>query len=271
MVKVVVAGGSGNVAREVIDKIIAKQKHDIVPVDELAIDGVKCVQVDYLHKTSLVDALRGTDVVLCFFASTDQSGVVQKQKVLIDACIEAGVRRFAPSEWASGDNEGIPHYAFKSEIRKYLNDINRNQKVLEYTLFQPGLFTNYFGFPHATTKHFSMSQWFVDFENRRAITVGNGDFPLVLSTVQDMAGVVAEALDYEGEWPVDGGICGSRLTLAELIELGKTLRDDIATCGNVFRDAGALASRERRGNVSVMLYIEDHGELNALNLQQQDG
>lgn len=39
-----------------------------------------------------------------------------------------------------------------------------------------------------------------------------------------MADVVAEALDYEGEWPVDGGICGSRITLAELIKLGEIFR-----------------------------------------------
>lgn len=69
-----------------------------------------------------------------------------------------------------------------------------------------------------------MSPWLVDFDNRRAITVGAGDFSLCLTTVQDMAVVVADALDYEGKWPVDGGIRGTQITMAELVRLGEKLR-----------------------------------------------
>jgi len=48
---------------------------------------------------SLTAALDGVDVVLSFILPfADKDNVAQKN--LIDACIKAGVRRFAPSEWA---------------------------------------------------------------------------------------------------------------------------------------------------------------------------
>jgi len=58
------------------------------------------IKVDYNDKSDLVKHLRGVQVVLSFvLTTTDPEGSVQK--VLIDACIEAGVKRFAPSEWAT--------------------------------------------------------------------------------------------------------------------------------------------------------------------------
>lgn len=133
-------------------------------------------------------------------------------------------------------------YGFKDEVRRYLAEVNEHEKVcfpmlgifgldvdrniqrLEYCLFQPGFFTNYFGYPYSTAKHFSMSATYVDFETRRALLVDDGDYKISLTTVQDMAGVVAEALDYSGQWPTVGGFSGSEITLAELIQLGEEIR-----------------------------------------------
>ncbi|KAK7711584.1 hypothetical protein SLS57_008067 [Botryosphaeria dothidea] len=253
MVKVAVAGGSGSinlrpilgpflrpltcapiadVAREVIDKILAKKKHEVTvltrkPVLGPAVDpdGIRWVQVDYSDKPSLTKVLRGIDVVLCFFLDLDYVSIVRNSKNLIDASVQAGVKRFAPSEWGSRINRTLPHNAFKEEIREYLEDTNSGRMRLEYTLFQPGLFVNYFGFPHTTTKHFTMCQPFIDFENRRAIAVDEDSASITLTTVQDMGAVVAEALDYEGAWPVDGGMRGTQTTVAEVIELARRLRD----------------------------------------------
>jgi hypothetical protein len=64
-----------------------------------------------------------------------------------------------------------------------------------------------------------------DFENRRAIlrSGGNNDY-ITLTTVQDLANVVARAVDYEGEWPVIGGIRGTNITIERLMSLGEELR-----------------------------------------------
>lgn len=56
--------------------------------------------VDYTDLTCLVAALEGVQVVISFILPfADEENVAQR--TLIDACIQAGVRRFAPSEWAT--------------------------------------------------------------------------------------------------------------------------------------------------------------------------
>ncbi|KAF7513035.1 hypothetical protein GJ744_011301 [Endocarpon pusillum] len=102
MVKVAVAGGSGNVARELIEGILAAKRHQIMVLtrnkpDEHKRDGVQWVQADYHNKAALVEVLAGVDVVLSFVLPySDNEDIAQK--TLIDACIAAGVKRFAPSE-----------------------------------------------------------------------------------------------------------------------------------------------------------------------------
>lgn len=148
-------------------------------------------------------------------------------------------------------------YAGKAEVREYLAALNKDTKVsgtrmlciatqapkvpektstlvnlaeiqvLEYCLFQPGLFINYFAHPHRTAKHLTTFQMQFDFQNRRAIVRGDDggdDDRLSLITVQDLAAVVARAVEYEGTWPVVGGIRGCEVSVSELIRLGEEIR-----------------------------------------------
>lgn len=64
-----------------------------------------------------------------------------------------------------------------------------------------------------------------DFENRRALALdGGNDDRLTLTTVQDLAAVVAKAIDYEGEWPTVGGIRGAEVSVGQLLSLGEKVR-----------------------------------------------
>jgi hypothetical protein len=97
--------------------------------------------------------------------------------------------------------------------------------VLEYTLFHPGLITNYLTRPYASSKHLHQVEFPIDLYNRRALLAeGAEDAELTLTTVQDFAAVVARAIEYEGEWPVVSGLQGDVLTLGELIALGEKIR-----------------------------------------------
>ncbi|KAF5980755.1 hypothetical protein FCOIX_4659 [Fusarium coicis] len=227
--KVAVVGGSGSIGREVVDEILARGSCEVVILSRRAQaadlpKGVAWRQVDYNDKSALVDAVKGIDTVLSFLAMFNQNEAFELHKKLIDAAIEAGVRRFAPSEWASASNSGIAHYQYKDEVRKYLEEVNSDQQKIEYCLFQPGVFTDYFGYPHATTKHFNISCMFADFQNRRAIITDGNDAPITLTTVQDMSRPVAHALEYNGVWPTRGGIQGTAFTVSELMALGDKLR-----------------------------------------------
>ncbi|KAE8394149.1 hypothetical protein BDV23DRAFT_147960 [Aspergillus alliaceus] len=230
MVKIAIAGGSGNVAREIIDALLAVKKHDIlvlsrkeVPAGE-APQSITWVKADYEDPKQLVQALQGVHTVLSFVSTVDDPASTA-QKSLIDAAVEAGVKRFAPSEWATSSMEHLGWYAYKAEIRRYLQDLNKDKKVLEYTLFQPGLFVNYFTHPHQSSRHVHSMEMTIDFANRRAILLDGGDDDyLTLTTVQDVANVVARAVDFEGEWPVVGGIRGTDVTIRQLVALGEKVR-----------------------------------------------
>ena len=58
------------------------------------------MNVNYEHSAQLVQALEGVHTLLCFITpQTDPGNLAQKS--LIDAAVKAGVKRYAPSEWAS--------------------------------------------------------------------------------------------------------------------------------------------------------------------------
>ncbi|KAI8931828.1 hypothetical protein NX059_011465 [Plenodomus lindquistii] len=226
---VAIAGGTGNVAQEVIDAINARGRYKVVILSrrDAPASGTgsnEWRKVEYSSRDSVVAALNGIDTLLSFVASADVKAAFELQKTLVQAAISAGVRRFAPSEWSSSSNSGVAHYTYKDETRKFLETMNREKEQIEYCLFQPGFFTDYFAVPYSMAKHFHSFKMFADFEHRRAILQEGPDAPLTLTTVEDMAKVVAFALEYPGRWPTIGGIQGTQTTLSAFLSLGESIR-----------------------------------------------
>ena len=127
----------------------------------------------------------------------------------------------------------------KIEIRQYLAEINRegivclkqirllltSTKILEYTLFQPGLFLEYLAFPHKTAKYLQPLQTVFDFEKCRAIIVqGRQDAVMSLTSVKDVAAIIAKAVEFKGQWPTTFGIQGNRLTFHDILAIGERVR-----------------------------------------------
>ncbi|KIX03046.1 uncharacterized protein Z518_06596 [Rhinocladiella mackenziei CBS 650.93] len=246
MVRIVLAGGAGNVGREILDGLVAKGTHELIvftrsEASKLTLQGVTVVQVDYNDTANLTRHLQGVGAVLSFIVShSDPEGTAQKN--LIDASIAAGVRRFAPSEWGLRSNSGSPHYKSKDIVHEYLQEVNRDKKVLEYCLFQPGLFLNYFSLPYPSTTHVQLFNTPWDLQNRRVIAPADGDFPITLTTVQDLTRVVVEAIDYKDVWPERGGITGTTTTNFELLKLLQLIRGPfkIETVSRADLEAGKL-------------------------------
>jgi hypothetical protein len=65
---------------------------------------------------------------------------------------------------------------------------------------------------------------FIDFFNRRAITLQGKDGGFTLTTMGDLSNVVARAIEYTGEWPVIGGVKGTNLSTSKLLEIGAKVR-----------------------------------------------
>jgi len=92
-------------------------------------------------------------------------------------------------------------------------------------LFQPGLFLDYLAFPYMTAKYLDPLQTVFDFENRRAMVVeGHEDAIMTLTTVADLAKVVALAVECSGRWPTTSGIRGNRLTFSQILKIGARIR-----------------------------------------------
>ncbi|PKS05195.1 hypothetical protein jhhlp_008563 [Lomentospora prolificans] len=230
MVKIAVAGGSGQVAREVIDALLAAKRHDIIilsrkkPLTSNNALGISWETVDYNNKECLTMALKGVHTVLSFIQLlSDPDQIAQKN--LIDAAVGAGVQRFAPSEYGSRCTVHMPWWQGKEVIREYLREVNREKEVLEYTLFQPGLFLDYLAFPHKTSKYLDPLQSVIDFQHKRAMVVaGHEDAIMTLTTVSDLAAIIARAVEYKDKWPTVSGIRGNWLTFAQLLEIGERIR-----------------------------------------------
>ena len=118
---------SADVAQEIIDVLVAAKKHEILLLTRkvrivsalvsiasiVAADwpgqdapahsgapGLEWVKADYGDPKQLAQILQGVHTVLSFIATVeDPASTVQKN--LIDAAVQAGVKRFAPSEWST--------------------------------------------------------------------------------------------------------------------------------------------------------------------------
>ncbi|KAK3216479.1 hypothetical protein GRF29_8g3406223 [Pseudopithomyces chartarum] len=127
MVKVAVAGGTGNVATELLRPAIASGNHEITiltrSMPNTRIPGVSYKVVDYASLPSLTLALSGLHTCLSFLLThLDTHSLAQKS--LIKACIAARLTRFAPSEWSLRNNNGCPSYANKDAIASYLSEVD---------------------------------------------------------------------------------------------------------------------------------------------------
>ena len=86
---------------------------------------------------------------------------------------------------------------------------------------------NYLTHPYKSTKHVYPIQTPIDFGNRRILMAeGSDDVCITLTTVKDLVNVVVRAVEYEGVWPIVGGIKGDEITIGNLIKLGERVRGE---------------------------------------------
>jgi hypothetical protein len=205
-----------DVATELLRAPIRSGNHEIIiftrsdPPSNPA-SGVSYQKVDYTDLAGLTTALTSFHTVLSFLiAHLDTNNTVQKN--LIKACVDAGVRRFAPSEWCLTNSSGVAPYHNKDVIASYLADLKARNQLgnLEYCLFQPSVFIDYFAHPYPLSENLITWAFFVDFKKRRAMVLDDGEIPIVLTAISDISEVLALALDDEGAWPVFGGDSGCK-------------------------------------------------------------
>lgn len=234
MVKVALAGATGGFGRAVLRVFLnTPHGHELMVLSRnanpaLSAAGVDVRAVDYASVESMTAALSGVHTVLSFIGGQDASVMETSQLSLLEAAKAAGVKRFAPSEYATSTNEGIDGYIFKERV---WNAVKVSD--LEYTKFSCGVFLNILG--TGTPKNPSAGSEFKTGEeealgglrpwdfiiNKKAGTAdvpGDGNAKLALTDTADVGRFVLAALDLE-KWPEELGMTGDSKSFNELIAL----------------------------------------------------
>ncbi|TGO50791.1 hypothetical protein BOTNAR_0379g00030 [Botryotinia narcissicola] len=211
MVKIVLAGGAGNVGREVLEALLVEGKHKIkvfsrkeVPV--LASQGVTVDIIDYLDKAALVHALEGVDTVLSFIITFNDPNNQSQTNSLMHASKPA----FVGSHPVSGLPEVIAECLHMREKIKYM------------IIF--GKLIRRKGYPHPSAKFMQIFPMPIDVENCRAIIHKDTKARITLTSVQDLARFVTKVVDYEGAWPEVSGFCANQMRILDFIGLCEKIR-----------------------------------------------
>jgi len=122
--KVVLVGATGAIGAPIL-KALLEANYDVTAFTRMSSnatfpDSVKVAKVDYNDLKTLTEALEGNEALISTITGTE----VAQQKLLVDAAIAAGIKRFIPSEFG-GDLEhpkprALPVFAPKVELEEYV-------------------------------------------------------------------------------------------------------------------------------------------------------
>ena len=217
-----------------------KNKHKIVLLSrseqsEFAAQGVDVRPVDYNNHKQLVEALSDVHTVLSVIGGSPDA-IRDAQLATLAAAKEAGVKRFAPSEYAGNTNKGIDLYAGKEEVWQATRSSG-----LEYTRFSCGLFMSVLatGTPKPLTDVgqregketgeeealAGLRPWnyVVNMKAGTADYPGDGTFPMCWTDMRDISLFVFRALDLE-TWPETLGMRGDVKSFKEIVEIAEKVQ-----------------------------------------------
>ena len=191
--------------------------------------GVTVREADYASHASLVEALRGVHTVLSFIGGS-ASALRDSQLALVAAAVEAGVQRFAPSEFAlRGGGYGLELYAGKREVWDAVV-----ASGMEHTRFSCGMFMGLLGTgtPKGVTAVGAaegaasgeeealggLRPWnfVVNVKAGTADLPGDGRGKVVFTDTRDVARFVEAALGME-RWPEELGMRGDLMDWREMV------------------------------------------------------
>ena len=191
---VLVAGATGMLGSKIVLALLDKGNLDVramvrssndsdeknrQKIDAMIKDAM-IVEADVMQPETLLPACVGVDVVVSAIGNNNVT--VPGQKNLIDAAKQQHVKRFIPSDYSIdyrkldyGDNHNLD---MRKEVFEYLQ-----QSGLEYTLVLNGMFMDYITYmPMFDLKNQIFQYW------------GDGEMPMALTTTDDTAKYVAEAV-----------------------------------------------------------------------------
>lgn len=212
---IVIAGATGNLGGKIVNALIAKGAEvraivrletDIRKIEALEQKGVKVFQVDTRIKSEISKNIIGANCVVSALAGLRET-IVDAQKILLDAVVEANIQRFIPSDYSSdftnlkeGQNRNLD---LRREFHKYIEKA-------------PIKATTIFNGPFMDLLTTDMP--LILFKQKRILCWGNPNQIIEFTTTDDVAEFTADAA-MDNATPRYLRIAGDRLSCNDFVKL----------------------------------------------------
>ncbi len=212
---IVIAGATGNLGGKIVEALLTKGAEvraivrletDIKKIKDLEQKGVKVFQVDIRNTSKISQYFIGADCFVSALAGLRET-VIDTQKILLDAAVEANVKRFIPSDYSSdftnleeGQNRNLD---FRRAFHKYIDTT-------------PIKATTIFNGPFMDLLTTDMP--LILFKQKRILCWGNPDQILEFTTTENTAEFTAAAA-IDDNTPRYLRIAGDKLSCNDFVQL----------------------------------------------------
>jgi nucleoside-diphosphate-sugar epimerase len=221
MAIIVVAGATGNLGCKIVNALVEKGAvvHAIVrqgsnktALENLAPQGVKVFTVSNYTLKELVDACVGADCVISALAGLEEV-IIDAQKALADAAMQAGVPRFIPSDYSLDFTNLVPGKNRNLDLRRTFH---------EYLVDKPLAVTSIFN--GAFTELLTGEMPLILSKIKRVLYWGNANVQMDFTHTNDVAKFTAAAA-LDPTTPRYLYIHGDRMSSSEVRTLMSELRE----------------------------------------------
>jgi hypothetical protein len=215
MNNVLIAGATGNLGGKIVDflihkganvKAIVRKETDFQKIKQLEEKGVSVFQADINDKNEIAKHCIGVDCVISALSGLRET-IIDTQKVLLDAAVDAKVPRFIPSDYSSD---------FTNLVKGQNRNLDLRREFHEYLDKAPIKATSIFNGPFMDLLTTDMP--LILFKKRRILCWGNPDQIIEFTTTYNVAEFTANVV-LDTNTPRYMSIAGDRLNCNDFVKL----------------------------------------------------
>lgn len=212
---IVIVGATGNLGGKIVDALLAKGaivkaivrlETDNAKIKALEQKGVEVQRVDTGNKAEIAKHCVGAHCVVSTVAGLRET-IIDAQKIVLDAAVEAKVKRFIPSDYSSDFTNLVPgnnrNFDLRREFHQYLD-----KAPIEATTIFNGAFMDLL----------VTDMPLILFKQQRILCWGNPNQIMEFTTTYNIAAFTAEAA-LDDNTPRYLRVAGDRLSCNDFVKL----------------------------------------------------
>ena len=212
---IIVFGPTGNLGGKIVHALIAKgaevkaivrRETDVQKVRELEKMGVQVVRVDFRNSSEIAAQCVGAHCAVSVLAGLRET-IIDTQKIILDALVEAKVKRFIPSDYSSDFTNLEPGQNRNLDLRREFHQYLEKAPIQATTIFNGA-------FMDLLTKEMPL----IISQQHKILCWGNPDQIMEFTTTYNIAEFTAEAA-IDNDTPRYLRIAGDRLSCNDFVKL----------------------------------------------------